>query len=98
MQENPIAHLMDDQQFRLLEELNLLNKKLLRDLEIRRKYHALKQQGIQATEAIQLLLVEYPYLQYDTIRKLVYSRAVIRIEHILMAATIKYRERNFNEF
>jgi hypothetical protein len=80
MNSNPVHFLLDDQQFELLAQLNLLNKKLLRDLEIRRKYHNLKSQGISFQPALNRLLQEYPYLQPDTLRKLIYSPAVAKIE------------------
>jgi 5'-deoxynucleotidase YfbR-like HD superfamily hydrolase len=82
MNSNPVQFLLNDQQFQLLAELNLLNKKLLRDLEIRGKYHTLRAKGVSFMEALDYLLQEYPYLQPDTLRKLIYSRAVTRIEQL----------------
>lgn len=82
MNSNPVQFLLNDQQFQLLTELNLLNKKLLRDLEIRGKYHTLKAEGVSFLEALDYLLQEYPYLQPDTLRKLIYSPAVTRIENL----------------
>jgi hypothetical protein len=80
MNSNPVQFLLDDHQYQLLAELNLLNKKLLRDLEIRRKYHALRSNAVSFQDALESLLTEYPYLQPDTLRKLIYSPAVSRIE------------------
>lgn len=80
---NPIRPILDDSVFSILAELNLLNKKLLRDLEIRRKYFQLRQEGHTTGEAIQILLKAHPYLQFDTVRKIVYSPAVIKIEQEL---------------
>ena len=42
-------------------------------MEIKRKYLYLRDTGIPATDAIELVLQEYPYLQYDTLRKIIYS-------------------------
>ncbi len=42
-------------------------------MEIKRKYLHLRDAGIPATDAIDLVLQEYPYLQYDTLRKIIYS-------------------------
>lgn len=42
-------------------------------MEIKRKYLQLRDTGIPATDAIDLVLQEYPYLQYDTLRKIIYS-------------------------
>lgn len=82
MNSNPVHFLLDDQQFQLLAELNLLNKKLLRDLEIRRQYHQMRARGLTFSEALESLLSDYPYLQPDTLRKLIYSREVSRIEAV----------------
>lgn len=70
---NPISHLVNDELFIKLKELGLLNEKLLRDFEIKRKYQMYRKQKISASVAIDYLQEEYPYLQYDTIRKIVYS-------------------------
>lgn len=70
---NPISHLVNDDLFIKLKKLGLLNEKLLRDFEIKQKYQQYRKQKINASTAIDLLQEEYPYLQYDTIRKIVYS-------------------------
>ncbi len=70
---NPLSDLISDEIYKILEERNLFNKKTLRDHLIRRKFKLLRESKIAANEAIAVLREEYPYLQYDTIRKIVYN-------------------------
>lgn len=70
---NPIRQILPDDLFRVLLELNLINRKVLRDFEIKRKYKLLRRQGLKSSEAIDTLLDQYPYLQFDTVRKIIYS-------------------------
>ena len=58
--------------FRSLKERGLFNEKSLRDYQIRKKYKSLREKNINSTDAIDILQGEYPYLQFDTIRKIVY--------------------------
>ncbi|MDX1906383.1 MAG: hypothetical protein SF053_05055 [Bacteroidia bacterium] len=70
---NPIRHIIPDELYEQLVRLKLLNRKVLRDFEIKRRYKELRQSGVKAGDAIEQLMAEYPYLQYDTVRKIVYS-------------------------
>lgn len=70
---NPVLNIIPSDLYSTLLSLNLLNKKTIRDMEIKRKYLHLRDAGIPATDAIDLVLQEYPYLQYDTLRKIIYS-------------------------
>lgn len=70
--ENPLAELISDNIFELLKERGLFNEKSLRDYQIRKKYKSLREKNINSTDAIDILQGEYPYLQFDTIRKIVY--------------------------
>jgi hypothetical protein len=70
---NPIRQILPDDLFSVLLELNLINRKVLRDFEIKRKYKLMRRQGLKSTEAIDSLLDQYPYLQFDTVRKIIYS-------------------------
>lgn len=70
---NPIRQILPDDLFRVLLELNLINRKVLRDFEIKRRYKLLRRQGLKSTEAIDALLDQYSYLQFDTVRKIIYS-------------------------
>lgn len=70
---NPIRQILPDDLFRVLLEMNLINRKVLRDYEIKRQYKKLRRQGLKSSEAIDSLLDLYPYLQFDTVRKIIYS-------------------------
>ena len=70
---NPLSDLIPDNTFKVLENKGLLNKKSLRDHVIRKKFLELKQNDVTVVEAIETIRKEYPYLQFDTIRKIVYQ-------------------------
>lgn len=70
---NPIHQLVSDELYHKLSELNLLNKKVLRDFEIKRQYLSFRNDGLKASEAIDAILEAFPYLQFDTVRKIIYS-------------------------
>ncbi|MCF8306073.1 MAG: hypothetical protein K9I71_07095 [Ignavibacteriales bacterium] len=69
---NPLSDLISDEIYDLLSSRGLINEKTLRDYTIRKKFKSLRSNKISATEAIDYLREEYPYLQFDTIRKIVY--------------------------
>lgn len=70
---NPLSELISDETFDLLHSKGLINQKSLRDYQIRKKFKNLRGQNINASDAIDLLRQEYPYLQFDTLRKIVYN-------------------------
>lgn len=70
---NPLAELISDDVYDLLETHNLLNEKSVRDFQIRRKFRRMRRSEVAAYDAIERLREEYPYLQFDTIRKIVYK-------------------------
>lgn len=70
---NPLAELITDEVYDLLEEHNLFNEKSVRDYQIRRKFRSMRANEIPAYDAIEQLRDDYPYLQFDTIRKIVYK-------------------------
>ena len=70
---NPIYQIVSDELYSTLLKLNLLNKKVLRDFQIKRRYLELRKAGIRSADAIDQILEEYPYLQFDTVRKIIYS-------------------------
>lgn len=70
---NPLADLISDDIFELLDSKGLINEKSVRDYQIRNKFKQLRSQKVSASEAIDKLRDEYPYLQFDTIRKIVYQ-------------------------
>lgn len=69
---NPLSELISDETFHLLNSKGLLNEKSLRDYQIRKKFKALRSKDVSASDSIDILRSEYPYLQFDTVRKIVY--------------------------
>ncbi len=69
---NPISELISDEIFALLKNKNLINEKNLRDYQIKKKFRKLRNQSYSSTEAIETIRQEYPYLQFDSIRKIIY--------------------------
>ncbi len=70
---NPLSDLISDEIYELLYTRGLINEKSVRDHQIRKKFQDLRTKNVSATEAIDLIREEYPYLQFDTIRKIVYN-------------------------
>ena len=71
--QNPLAGLIPDDVYDVLDSHNLLSEKGVRDYQIRQKFRALRRQNVAAYDAIEELREDYPYLQFDTIRKIVYK-------------------------
>ncbi len=71
--ENPLSELISDELFEILTEHALLSDKGIRDYQIRAKFRSLREQDVPACEAIEQLRHDYPYLQFDTVRKIVYK-------------------------
>lgn len=70
---NPLSGLIPADVYSLLAEHNLLSEKGVRDYQIRHEFRALRKRDIPAYEAIEELREQHPYLQFDTIRKIVYG-------------------------
>ncbi len=70
---NPIPDIVTDEVFFELLRRGLLNERKLRNYRIKEKYKRLRTANIPAADAIDKLQQEYPYLQFDTIRKIVYK-------------------------
>ncbi len=70
---NPLSGLIGDDVYELLETHNLLNEKGVRDYQIRKRFREMRTEDVPAYDAIESLRDEYPYLQFDTIRKIVYK-------------------------
>lgn len=71
--QNPLQGLISDETYALLDEHNLLSEKAIRDYHIRQQFRAMRKRGVPAYEAIEELREQYAYLQFDTIRKIVYG-------------------------
>ncbi|PAP76904.1 hypothetical protein [Rubrivirga marina] len=70
---NPLGDLVPDEIYQVLEEHKLLNEKGVRDYKIRRQFKTMRNKDVPAYEAIEELREQHPYLQFDTIRKIVYG-------------------------
>ena len=70
---NPLEGLVSDDVYQTLEAHHLLSEKGVRDYQIRQRFREMRDTGIPAYDAIEALREEYPYLQFDTIRKIVYK-------------------------
>ena len=72
-EENPIPDLINDEVYNLLSSRGLIDEKSVRDYLIKKRFKGMRESKIRASEAIDSLREEYPYLQFDTIRKIVYQ-------------------------
>ena len=72
-QANPLDGLISDDIYDVLDNHNLLSEKGVRDYQIRKAFKTMRSQNVPAYDAIEMLREEYPYLQFDTIRKIVYK-------------------------
>ncbi len=70
---NPLSDLINDNIYELLKSRGLINEKSVRDYIIKLNFREMRQKKVSATNAIDLIRDEYPYLQFDTIRKIVYQ-------------------------
>lgn len=70
---NPISDLISDEIYNLLSSRGLINDKMVRDHIIRQSFYNLRADKMRASDAIDSLRDDYPYLQFDTIRKIVYQ-------------------------
>lgn len=73
MVQNPLKSHIPDSIFEFLIKHNLLNEKGVRDFQIRQRFNALRERHT-TQRSIELLQEEYPYLTYETIRKIIYQK------------------------
>ncbi len=71
---NPIREFVPDEILSKLRAHRLLDEKQLRDYHIRQIFKDARKQRMSAADAIEHVQREYPYLQFDTIRKIVYKK------------------------
>ncbi len=71
---NPLKDLISDDIYETLRNNGLLHERTLRDYTIRKKFKLMRKRKIKASVAIEVLQSEFPYLEFDTIRKIVYQR------------------------
>ena len=72
---NPLSDLINDNIYDILKSRGLINEKSVRDYLIKLNFREMRQNKVSATNAIDLIRKDYPYLQFDTIRKIVYQIA-----------------------
>jgi hypothetical protein len=72
-EKNPLSELITDDIYSLLTSRGLIDEKSVRDYIIRKKFKNLRSNKVSASDAIESLRNDYPYLQFDTIRKIVYQ-------------------------
>lgn len=70
--ENPLKDLISDEIYLILKLNGLFNETSIRDRLIRKKYRLLRERDVSSGEAIEIIREEYPYLQFDTIKKIVH--------------------------
>jgi hypothetical protein len=70
--DNPLRDLIDDGTFEELSRHKLFSEKALRDYQIRRLFKTMRNE-MSAGDAIDKIREMYPYLQFDTVRKIVYQ-------------------------
>jgi len=70
--ENPLSDILADELYEKLVENNLLDYKAVRDYQIKRRFKDLRNY-MSVGDAIEKIQDEYPYLRFDTIRKIVYN-------------------------
>ncbi len=75
--DNPLSELISDDVYKLLDSKNLINKKSVRNYKIRKHYDFLRKKSISTGEAIEKIRENYPYLQFDSIRKIIYNRSKV---------------------
>ena len=71
--DNPLSELISDNIYDLLSSHGLIDEKSVRDFQIRKKFKQLRASKVSAGDAIEAIKEHYPYLQFDTLRKIVYQ-------------------------
>jgi len=71
--DNPLNDSVSDEIYELLKAHGLIDEKSVRDYQIRKKFRHLRTSKLSAGDAIDVIREDYPYLQFDTIRKIVYQ-------------------------
>ncbi len=72
---NPLSELISDEIYTLLSKRGLIDQKSVRNFQIKKRFQELRSKNkMRANEAIEKLREEYPYLQFDSIRKIVYHK------------------------
>jgi hypothetical protein len=70
---NPLSDLISDEIFELLSSRGFINQNAARDHFLRKRFKSLRATRLSAGDAIDELRKDYPYLQFETIRQIVYN-------------------------
>jgi len=70
---NPLDGLVNQDIYQALLDHNVLSEKGVRDFQIRQQFREMRSSDTPASDAIEMLREQHPYLQFDTIRKIVYG-------------------------
>lgn len=70
--QNVLSDLVSDDIFYTLQEYGLFDEKAIRDYHIRKSFKRFRE-DMSTNQAIEKLQQLYPYLQFDTLRKIVYK-------------------------
>jgi hypothetical protein len=71
--DNPIPELLSDELFMLLDSHDLFDTTKIRNYKMRKEYKSLREMHLKQCDAIELMLKDYPYLQFESIKKIVVS-------------------------
>jgi len=69
---NPLSDLISNEIYNLLKSKGLFNETSLRDRLIRKRFKFLRTKKYRVSDAIDIIRQDYPYLQFETIRKIVH--------------------------
>jgi hypothetical protein len=84
--DNPLSELISDEIYELLSSHGLIDEKSVRDFQIRKKFQQLRDSKVSSGDALVAIKEYYPYLQFETIRKIIYqtktpiSKKIINLE------------------
>jgi len=70
---NPIPELISDEIFELLNKHSLFDEIKLRNHKMKRDYRMLREMNMRQGDAIELIQKDYPYLQFDSIKRICVS-------------------------
>jgi len=76
-QTNPLSEFITDETFELVKPF--LDEIAIRDYAIRKKYKKLRFDGMRVGDAVDTIREEYPYLQWETIRKITVAKPKVGV-------------------
>jgi hypothetical protein len=69
---NPLSEFITDETYDLIKPF--LNEVAVRDHMIRTRYRDLRKAGTKAGDAVDIIRVDYPHLQWESIRKITVAK------------------------